>query len=77
MANHGLNEDDRNLETLQWHQQDHLSLLVIHRVCHFTQDRHSCGAADEKLMAAISADHLWLPALPSAERLRGTFLSGS
>ena len=58
LANHGVNENDRNLETLQEYQQDHLSLLVIHFVCHFSQERRSCGATDEKLMAAISAGHL-------------------
>lgn len=58
MANDGPNQNYPDLETPHEHQQDHLSLLIIHFVFHTNQERCRWGASDEKLVTEISAGHL-------------------
>lgn len=58
MVSDGLNENDPDLETQGEHQQDHLSLLIIHSIFHTSQKRCRWQACDEKLGAAILAGQL-------------------
>lgn len=76
MVNDGLREKYPDLETQRKHEQNHLSLFIIHCTFHSSQKRCKWWVCDEKQRAAISAGHLWLPALLSPKLQRGTFLGG-
>lgn len=74
MINDGLSEHYLDLETQGKHEQNHLSLFIIHCTFHRSQKRCKWWVCDEKQGVAISADHLWLPALLAPKLQRGTFL---